>query len=268
MPRHDAGRSGQARARSARAGAGYRGLLRRVDENDGRGERELHVRRVVARRRGSPVQPVDGLYGGPAVHHVEGRHAVVRRQGYGVTKLPVREHGAAPVRLRTGLDRDNRVRTRGSAIATANPGVQPARRMRLHYCHTAAPRKPHAGVDDRWQPRRLAARKPLVASGPDRGGCQAGSARAASQSARRTEHARRAPQGHPRGTQPARTRHPRQPRTGIWRDPDAAPGNTTRRSVAVPEGVRHYRNGGGTRSHAPHRGAPIGRRVASQCGQR
>ena len=68
MPREDADRSRPARARSAGARAGHRGLLRRADEDDGRREREPRVRGVADRRRAAALRPVDGLRGGSAVH--------------------------------------------------------------------------------------------------------------------------------------------------------------------------------------------------------
>ena len=77
-------------------------------------ESESHTcARVADRRSAAALRPVDGLREGPAVHAAEGRLRAARASTTDGKRVPVREHGAPPVRVHAGLDAD-----RSSTAAT------------------------------------------------------------------------------------------------------------------------------------------------------
>ena len=177
-----------------------------------------------------------------------------------------RESMAEPsLQLHTGLEPDRRIQRRRCAPARAGSGIQPS-------CRCAG--RGHRAARAR-QPRRSAGSRSPVRTPPNaatewwrvvltRGDRASGGAGAAPEPPGGTEAAGRAPQGHPRGAQPARARHSRQSRAGVRRDPDAAAGRSARGRRAAAGRRGEARDRGRSRPHAPDRGAAIGRHAASQ----
>ena len=188
-------------------------LLRRAHADDGRGGRELFVRRVADRRGAAALRSVDGLRRGSAL-----QASLPERD------LSARGRGRTSLLAQARVDPDGRIPVRRSAATGSGAGVQSEVEHRRDHHHAARARQLHARLAHALEPAHAGLRRQLVARRPDRSDCPPGGAGAASQPARRTAPAGRTPQGDPRGTQPAGARYPRQPRAGLRGDPHAAAG--------------------------------------------